>query len=165
GCERGEEVGTLGRLAETRAPQGAHREAVAKPLPGKHHEPAKGEILVTARAGSTSLIRMPQHRPSKGRALGLLTARVVMVALATLLVWLLALSTDRDAAYPPSPLLASLALLPVNIASLWLVTHLLRSEGGSLRELYGVRSDRRLRGEMGGGYVWLVVLYLPFAGA
>lgn len=88
-----------------------------------------------------------------------------MVALATLLVWLLALSIDRDAAYPPSPLLASLVLLPVNLASLWLVSRLLRSGGTTLLELFGFRFDRRLRGEIGWGLVWISVLYLPFVGA
>lgn len=122
---------------------------MGQPLQGKQCESGKAGKAMTPLIDATSLVRMPQHRSLKVRALGLLAARVIMVALATLLVWLLALSGDRNATYPPSPLLASLALLPVNLASIWLMTRLLRSEGTTLRNLFGFRSDRRLGVKIG----------------
>ena len=66
----------------------------------------------------------------------LLIARVGLVALATTIAWLVMVGVDGPGSFPPSPMFASLSLLPVNIVSLWLVARFLRSEGQSLRSLY-----------------------------
>lgn len=61
-------------------------------------------------------------------------------------------------------LVAALYLLPVNVICLLLVRSLVHREGRTLRELIGF--DRaRLGRDIAWGLLWIVVLYLPFAGA
>jgi len=99
------------------------------------------------------------------RALGLLGGRVGLVALTTVLVWLPALLFDREAAYPPSPMLVTLGLLPVNLISLWVVVRLLRRDGQTLRDLFVPRRGLGFLADLGRGLLWIAVLYIPFVGA
>lgn len=74
------------------------------------------------------------------------------------------LGFDGKASFPPSPMLASLSLLPVNIVSLLLVSRFLRSEGQHLRSLFSP-NRRPLLQEVGWGLLWIFVLYVPFVAA
>lgn len=90
----------------------------------------------------------------------LLLVRLGMVAAATVAAWLIMRTANGGAAFPPSPMLASLSLIPVNIISLLLVSRMLRSEGSSLRSLF--RPGRTLLRDAGWGLLWIAVLYVPF---
>lgn len=92
---------------------------------------------------------------------GLPLLRIALVALASTLVWMLA-GAQADA-FPPSPLLASVAMLPVNVICLLLVLRLVRRSGGSVRKLLGWRPERVWR-DLAWGVLWLMVMYLPFVG-
>ncbi|MCC9174902.1 CPBP family intramembrane glutamic endopeptidase [Arthrobacter sp. zg-Y179] len=94
------------------------------------------------------------------RGAWLLLARLGMVAAATVAAWLIMRALDDTAAFPPDPMLASLSLIPVNIASLLLVSRLLKSEGSSLRSLFAPR--RSVLRDAGWGLLWIAVLYIPF---
>ncbi|MBH0052959.1 CPBP family intramembrane metalloprotease [Salinibacterium sp. SWN139] len=96
------------------------------------------------------------------RALGLLGARLALVGLATVLVWMLSRGFDPSAAFPPSPMLLSLSLLPVNLISLWLVIRLLRVDGQTLRGLFAPRRGVGLVADIGWALLWIAVLYIPF---
>ena len=100
-------------------------------------------------------------RTATGWALGLPLLRIALVALASTLVWLIA-GAQPDA-FPPSPLLSAVAMLPVNLICLLLVIRLVRRDGGSVRALLGWRSDRIGR-DLAWGLLWLAVMYLPFVG-
>lgn len=90
---------------------------------------------------------------------GLPVLRVALVAAASTAVWLL--TGARAADFPPSPLLATAAMLPVNILCLVLVVRLVRRDGGTVRSLLGARRDRIGRDVLW-GLLWLFVLYVPF---
>ena len=90
------------------------------------HAEALNRAGVDAAAGAQSV----------RRGGGLLLIRLALVAAATLAAWLAARAVDGTASFPPTPLLASPSLLPVNIISLLLVSRLLRIEGQSLRSLF-----------------------------
>ncbi|UWX98419.1 CPBP family intramembrane metalloprotease [Arthrobacter zhaoxinii] len=94
------------------------------------------------------------------RAAWLLLARLGMVAAATVAAWWIVLAVDGTATFPPTPMLAALSLIPVNIASLLLVSRLLKSEGSSLRSLFAPR--RSVFRDAGWGLLWIAVLYVPF---
>ena len=94
------------------------------------------------------------------RAGGLLLIRLGLVAAATLAAWLVVRAADETASFPPTPLLASLSLLPVNIISLLLVSRLLRIEGQSLRSLFA--PGRSVVRDAAWGLLWIAVLYVPF---
>ncbi|MCQ1957462.1 CPBP family intramembrane metalloprotease [Arthrobacter sp. zg-Y826] len=94
------------------------------------------------------------------RATCLLLARLGMVAAATVAAWLIMRAVDGTATFPSSPMLASLSLIPVNIASLLLVSRLLRSEGSNLRSLFA--PGRSVLRDAGWGLLWIAVLYIPF---
>ncbi|UNK71878.1 CPBP family intramembrane glutamic endopeptidase [Microbacterium sp. H1-D42] len=96
-----------------------------------------------------------------GWAVGLPLLRIALVAIASMLVWLIA-GAQPDA-FPPSPLLSSIAMLPVNIICLLLVMRLVRREGGSVRAMLGWQTDRIWR-DLAWGLLWLAVMYLPFVG-
>lgn len=97
--------------------------------------------------------------------MGLLGVRIGLVAVATVSAWLIAASIVPGAKFPPSPMLASLALLPVNLITLWLVSRMLRAKGSSLRELFAPRRGRGALADIGWGLLWISVLYVPFVGA
>lgn len=90
---------------------------------------------------------------------GLPVLRVVLVAAASTTLWLLTGARVTD--FPPSPLLSTAAMLPVNILCLLLVTRLVRREGGTVRALIGFRPERIGR-DLLWGVLWLFVLYVPF---
>lgn len=111
----------------------------------------------------------PQPRSTSGsqhagarRAGVLLAGRLALVAAATLVVWMLAGGLAGTASFPPTPMLASLSLLPVNILSLVLVARFLKAEGTSLRELLGFER-RRILADLLWALLWLTVLAVPFA--
>ncbi len=87
---------------------------------------------------------------------------MAFVGLATVLGWLLVATLEPSADYPPSPLISSLALLPVNLLTLWYLARVLRSRGSSLGELFGVRGGIGLLKDIGWGFIWIAVLYIPF---
>lgn len=95
-----------------------------------------------------------------GNAVVLLVVRVGMVAAASVAAWLIMRMADPGAGFPPTPMLASLSLIPVNIISLVLVSRLLRSEGSSLKSLF--RPGRSALRDGGWGLLWIAVLYIPF---
>ena len=90
----------------------------------------------------------------------LLLARLGMVAAATVAAWLIVRAVDGTASFPPDPTVVSLSLIPVNLASLLLVSRLLRSEGSSLRSLFA--PGRSVLRDAGWGLLWIAVLYVPF---
>lgn len=94
-------------------------------------------------------------------AIGLPVLRVALVAAASVSVWLIARIDEVDLAFPPPPMLAVVAMLPVNVVCLLLVARLLRGEGRTVRELLGYE-PRRLGRDLLWGLLWVVVMYLPF---
>lgn len=90
----------------------------------------------------------------------LLLVRLGLVAVATAAVWLAVRAVDGTATFPPTPMLVSLSLLPVNIVSLLLVSRLLRSEGRTLRSLFTPR--RSVLRDTAWGLLWIAVLFVPF---
>ncbi|MDK1361131.1 CPBP family intramembrane metalloprotease [Arthrobacter sp. zg-Y1219] len=94
------------------------------------------------------------------RAGALLLLRLGLVAVATVTVWLLVRAVEGTASFPPTPMLASLSLLPVNIVSLLLVSRLLQSEGRTLRSLFAPR--RSVPRDAAWGLLWIAVLFVPF---
>ena len=94
--------------------------------------------------------------------IGLPAGRVLLVALACSLSWALLVAGVGWSAFPPSPLVAVVAMLPVNVVCLVFVVRRIRATGGSVGALIGYR-----RGCLGRdilwGLLWLVVLYVPFA--
>lgn len=96
-------------------------------------------------------------------AIGLPVLRIVLVAVASVATWLVARIGESDVAFPPPPMLAVIALLPVNIICLVLVARLLRREGRGIRELLGFEPARIVR-DLLWGLLWVVVMYAPFAG-
>jgi uncharacterized protein len=103
--------------------------------------------------------------PEPTRAVWLLFVRIGLVGIATFLGWLLVRTVTPTAEYPPSPLISSIALLPVNILTLWLLARTLRSSGDSLRELFGARRGFGFIKDIGWGLVWIAALYVPFVAA
>lgn len=98
------------------------------------------------------------------RAAFLLVSRLALVAVATLLAWMLLGGPSGAASFPPSPMLASLSLLPVNVISLVLVARFLRADGGSLRDLFAFEPSR-LPKDLAWALLWLTALSVPFAAA
>jgi membrane protease YdiL (CAAX protease family) len=89
--------------------------------------------------------------------------RVPLVAAAALVtVWLLGAS-GITVEFPAS-MLSALYLAPVNVASLLLLRWALHREGRRIRDLIGLDRARLGRDALW-GLLWLMVLYLPFAGA
>lgn len=94
--------------------------------------------------------------------LGLPAARVAMVAAACTLAWLIVgWASGTATAFPVPPLIAAVAMLPVNLVCLGLVLRRLRAEGRGLGDLVGYRRGRVGRDVLW-GLLWLVVLYVPF---
>ncbi|SJM71779.1 CPBP family intramembrane glutamic endopeptidase [Gulosibacter sp. 10] len=104
-------------------------------------------------------------RQLQKRAGALLLARVGLVALVTVLMWLFAVILAPGSTFPPSMALVTLGLVPVNVLSLLLVARFLHAEGERLRDLFIPASKGRLLRDIGWGILWILVLYLPFAGA
>lgn len=107
---------------------------------------------------------LTDRRRGTRSALTLLAIRLALVALATVIAWALIAALGGGAAFPPNPMFAALALLPVNVISLMMTLRLLRRDGQSLRDLFGYRPGTWRR-EIGWGLLWLAVLFVPFVGA
>ena len=91
-------------------------------------------------------------------AIILLVARIAAVALSCVLGWWVVAAAGYASAFPPTPLIACLALLPVNIGTMIALRTI---TGSPLRALLGF--DRsRLGRDVAWGMLWLAVLYLPF---
>ncbi|MGO3227352.1 MAG: lysostaphin resistance A-like protein [Agrococcus casei] len=97
-------------------------------------------------------------------AIGLPVLRVVLVAAASGLTWVSVSVFDGGVSFPPPPMLAVLAMVPVNLICFWLVRRLLHRQGRTIRELLGFEPRRLLR-DLLWGLLWIAVLYLPFTGA
>ncbi|MBI9115608.1 CPBP family intramembrane glutamic endopeptidase [Sanguibacter suaedae] len=98
--------------------------------------------------------------PRTRQAGALLLTRLVLVALATLAAWAIVDAGEGTASFPPTPMLASLSLLPVNVVCLVLTSRLLRAEGRTLRSLFAPHGGWAR--EIGWGFLWIAVLYVPF---
>ena len=94
----------------------------------------------------------------------LLLARLVLVAAATVVAWLILSTVAGEVPFPPPPVIAALTLLPVNIVCVLLTVRLLRAEGETLRDLFAYHRGTWLRAT-GWGLIWVVALYVPFAAA
>ncbi|WP_127475919.1 CPBP family intramembrane glutamic endopeptidase [Microbacterium sulfonylureivorans] len=99
--------------------------------------------------------------PSLAWGIALPALRVVMVALACTLAWVVVGLTAGWTAFPPTPLVATVAMLPVNLICLALVVRRLRAEGTSARALIGYRPGALGR-DIAWGMLWLAVLSVPF---
>jgi membrane protease YdiL (CAAX protease family) len=89
-------------------------------------------------------------------------ARVGAVAVMSLVAWWVVGAAGFVSPFPPIPLIACLALLPVNVATLLVVRALLHRSGVRARDVLGFNAGRFGR-DLGWGLLWLMVLYLPFA--
>lgn len=94
-------------------------------------------------------------------AVALLGTRLALVGAASFATWLLLAAAGIGVPFPPGPLFATVALLPVNVASLLIVRHLVHRHGGTVRGLIGFERARLGR-DLLWGLLWLVLLYLPF---
>ncbi|WP_432559312.1 CPBP family intramembrane glutamic endopeptidase [Granulicoccus sp. GXG6511] len=107
--------------------------------------------------------RSGDRQKHTGWALGLPVLRIVLVAAASGLTWSLVRAVAPGVAFPPPAVLASVAMLPVNIVCLLLVARLLHRDGMTVRAVLGLQRGRLLRDALW-GLLWIVVLYLPFVG-
>lgn len=96
-------------------------------------------------------------------AIWLPVLRVLLVAAASALTWLVVSAFESGTAFPPPPMIAVVAMIPVNIICLLLVVRLLRIQGRSIRDALGF-APRRIVKDLLWGLLWLVVMYIPFAG-
>jgi membrane protease YdiL (CAAX protease family) len=101
------------------------------------------------------------RRGALGWGIGLPALRVLLVAAACTLAWLLLTAWAGPAVFPPPPLVAAVAMLPVNVVCLLLVVRRLRASGTSAAALIGYRRGRLGRDVLW-GLLWLAVLYVPF---
>jgi uncharacterized protein len=84
----------------------------------------------------TSAVHATDDQRAARTAGVLLATRLGLVALATFAAWALVAAGDGAASFPPTPMLASLSLLPVNVVCLVLTSRFLRAEGRTLRSLF-----------------------------
>lgn len=96
-------------------------------------------------------------------AIALPVLRIVLVAAASTVTWLIITSIEPGVSFPPPAMLAAVAMLPVNLICLWLLSRLLRAEGRGIRLLLGFE-PRRIGKDLLWGLLWILVLYLPFSG-
>lgn len=97
-------------------------------------------------------------------AIGLPALRVALVAAASIVTWLAFGGATSDLAFPPPAVIASLAMLPVNLVSLAIVIRLVHRGGGTIRGILGF-SPRRIGTDLLWGLLWLAVMYMPFSAA
>jgi len=91
-------------------------------------------------------------------------ARVAAVALATLATMGLLAIADQPSGLAAAGSLSALVLLPLNIVTLLVLRRVVHAEGTTLRAMLGF--DRaRLGRDILWGLLWIMVLYVPFAGA
>ena len=128
-------------LASRQHASTANANANATPSHGSHPATARRTVLLGL---GFSFVRLPL---------------MALAAIATLGIFAAA---GMPLAFPPSPVIATLYLIPVNVVSLLLLRAVLHREGRSIRGLVGFRRDRLVR-DILWGLLWLAVLYLPFA--
>ncbi len=87
--------------------------------------------------------------------------RVGLVALSALLIWAILSTSGEPVGYSAVTQYSALALAPVNILCLYLLSRLLRRDGTSIRQLAGIERARLGR-DLLWGLLWLMVLYIPF---
>lgn len=92
---------------------------------------------------------------------GLPALRVVLVALFATLAWAIVGLAVGWTAYPSPPLIAAVAMIPVNLVCLRILARRARAEGRRLVDLIGFRRGRVGRDVLW-GLLWLAVLYVPF---
>ena len=114
-------------------------------------------IAASPPAGS----RLHSDRGALAWGIGLPLLRVLLVALACTLAWLIVGAAVGWSAFPPPPLVAAVAMLPANLVCLALVVRRVRATGSSMGALIGFRRGRLGR-DILWGLLWLAVLYLPF---
>lgn len=93
--------------------------------------------------------------------LGLPALRVVLVAVACVCAWVVVGLAAGWAPFPPTPLVATVAMLPVNIVCLALVLRQLHRERRSAGAVIGWR-PQHLGRDILWGLLWLAVLSVPF---
>lgn len=93
--------------------------------------------------------------------LALPALRVALVALSALAIWALLSMSGDPVGYSAVTQYSALALAPVNLLCLYLLSRVLRRDGSSIRELAGLERNRLGR-DLLWGLLWLVVLYVPF---
>lgn len=86
--------------------------------------------------------------------------RVALVGGATVLTWLILLAAGHRSSFPPA-MLSALAMLPVNLATLWLLHDRLCREGRRIRDLIGF-SAARLPRDLLWGLLWFMILQTLF---
>jgi uncharacterized protein len=133
----------------------------AEPLHGQTGLWYKVHMTSTATPAKITDSGMGSASPSAARSLALPLLRIALVAAASVLTWLTLGLAGQWTAFPPIPLLAAVALLPINVLCLVLVRRGLHRRGLRARDLIGF-SGRRLPGDIGWGLLWLAVLYVPF---
>lgn len=94
-------------------------------------------------------------------AVGLAVARVLAVGAAVALATWVVVLLGFDSSFPPTPLVATMALIPVNLATLVIVRRMLHRAGSRLRDLIGFERSR-LGPDLLWALLWLAVLYIPF---
>ena len=119
--------------------------------------------LIHKQLCTTKLIVIRQRTRTRW-AIGLPVLRVALVAAASGATWLVIRAVGQDVAFPPPPVIAVIAMIPVNLLCLVLVGRLLHAQGSGIREMLGF-SARRIGTDLLWGLLWVVVMYLPFAGA
>lgn len=111
-----------------------------------------------ARAGDAA----PIETDTAARAWGLLSLRLGLILVVTLVMWLIIRATSGVDSFPPNTMWATLGLLPVNVICLLVVRKLYREQGLTLGAALGIRKGRVGRDVLW-GVLWLVVLNIPFA--
>lgn len=115
----------------------------------------------TSIAEATARIRARRDADARG-AIALVLLRLGLVGLGAVVTTLTLHGIGIAAAFPPSPVYSTLALLPINVVCLALVLRLLHRRGQRARDLIGYRPGR-LGADILWGFLWLTVLYIPFA--
>lgn len=95
------------------------------------------------------------------RPASLLAGRIALVAAASGLTWLVLAAVGAPISFPPTMMIAVIAMVPVNIVCLIWVRRLVNAEGRRVRDLIGF-SRARLVTDILWGLLWVVVLYVPF---
>lgn len=91
-------------------------------------------------------------------------ARVGLVGLAALATMAIFAGLGQPSGIAAAASVSALALLPINIATLLVLRSIVHREGTTLRAMIGFERAR-LGKDVLWGLLWIMVLYIPFAGA
>ena len=111
---------------------------------------------------STPALERADARTTPLWPLALPVLRVGLIALSALAILALLSTSGEPVGYSAVTQYSALALAPVNILCLLLLSRLLRRDGSSIRQLAGLERARLGR-DLLWGLLWLMVLYIPFA--